>query len=139
MNQPSNFLGGPSYHPQPTPITQTYEPRAPYAPRAVACLTVRQDGRVFLNKEAVRLLGDAVGAVELQLPVRQRDRWRLSCQAGARCPLHSVAGTGGRWFSAPVPAKAILEAVSPIATSTQLLLHPVGNGLYTLHKLTCNN
>lgn len=108
MNQPQSFLGGPSYHPQPTPITQTYEPRAVYIlPRTVPTLTIYADGNANLNNEASALLGllpHGVG-VDLHEPAphrtnagnpRRPNLWSIS--GGNACKLLPRADRGACRF-----------------------------------------
>ena len=140
-HQPSAFLHTPnqgSYHPLATPPSQTEDAGVRYAPRETACLTVRRDERVLLNAEAARQLPDGLEAVELLHPVRDRDRWRLTTQAGARCRLSAVNG-GGYCFRAPLATRTLFAGQPPEVQVLRFGLQHVGNGVYWLHSLTVNN
>lgn len=135
MNHPQSFLGGPTYHPAPTQPEADHRPA--YAPRALACLTVRRDGRVYLNAEAVRLLPAAVAAVELLHPVRARDRWRLDTRPGGRCALSVVAGAGRRCFRAPLACRELFAAQPAPVDALHFVLRPAApSGLYWLELPT---
>lgn len=131
MNPPQSFLGGPSYHPQPTPITQSYEPRAVYAsPRPTGTLTIHSDGTVCIDARSARLLPEGDNTIDLRHPVKDGAHWHLDCRKGGLCPRRANGASGGIRFRCLARVRLLLGALPGPA---HFEFEHVGNDLFRIY------
>ena len=140
MNQPNAFLNQPGYGshlPPPAPPQQTEDPRAEYARRTEPVLRVEEDGYVYLNAEAARLLPKNDNTIDLRSPVREGrgDAWHLDARAGGRFARRPVGTSGGVKFRAAALVRLMLGCQSG---GLSFELEHVGNGLFRLFPKTGN-